>query len=368
MPDEAQVNDAVNAMQTNDREADTIETPKDTPNKPIETPNQTINRGLDIGTMNLVQARVNGDGGIATSSLRNMYLKIEKENANHMDLSKVSHVAIDDNTYVLSQHAYEFANIFDLQVERPMNKGMISSQEVDSLDIISQMIKNLIGPGSGTAVCCYSVPADPIDSDRKNLYHEKVFGRVLERLGYHPMPLNEATAVVYSECSETDFTGIGISFGAGMTNIAVVFKAVPVITFSVVRGGDWIDENVNLDTGIVTNRITAIKEKDTFDLGVFDGGNKRERRIKEAIIHYYNSLISYTTKNILNQLDSLTVDFPSDVPIVLSGGTSKVKGFVELVTANFENYEFPFNISDIRVANNQLTAVAEGCLIKSMKM
>lgn len=364
MPDESQINEAAANMQNNEREADTVKNDsKETP-KPV----QTHNRGLDIGTMNLVQARINGDGGITSSSLRNMYLKVENDNASHMDLSKVSHVEIDDNTYVLSQHAYEFANIFDLQVERPMSKGMISSHEVDSLDIISQMIKNLIGKADGAATCCYSVPADPIDSDRKNLYHEKVFGRVIESLGYNAVPLNEATAVVYAECADSDFTGIGISFGAGMTNIAVVFKAVPVITFSVIRGGDWIDDNVSLDTGVVTNRITAIKEKDSFDLNDFSSGNKRERRIKEAITHYYNNLIAYSTRTILSKLDELTVDFPEDVPIVVSGGTSKAKGFIDLVTANFENYDFPFNISSIKVASNQLTAVAEGCLIKSLKM
>jgi len=363
MPDDVQVNEAADAMQINERESDNISNTE----KKTEQPKQTQNRGLDIGTMNLVQARMNDNGNISTSNLRNMYLKIDKDNSSHMDLSKVSHVEIDDSLYVLSQHAYEFANIFDLQVERPMNKGMISSQEVDSLDIISQMIKNLIGAAEGAATCCYSVPADPIDSDRKNLYHEKVFGRIIERLGYNAIPLNEATAVVYSECMDSNFTGIGISFGAGMTNVAVVFKAVPVITFSVVRGGDWIDENVSLDTNMVTNRITSIKEKDSFSLSDFSSGNKRERRVKEAIVHYYNSLISYTTKCILSKLDELTVDFPEDVPIVLSGGTSKVNGFVDMVTSNFENYEFPFNISSVTVAKNQLTAVAEGCLIKSMK-
>jgi len=364
MPDETEIEEAVSAIQTEAREDDVVVNET----KNTEAPIQTTNRGLDIGTMNLVQARINGESNVSTSSLRNMYLKIDSDNASAMDLSSVSHVNIDDNTYVLSQHAYEFANIFDLQVDRPMSKGMISSQEVDSLDIISQMIKNLIGPAQGVATCCYSVPADPIDSDRKNLYHEKVFGRVLEGLGYKALPLNEAVAVVYSECADSNFTGIGISFGAGMTNIAVVFKSVPVITFSVVRGGDWIDENVGLDTGIVTNRITAIKEKDSFDLTDFSGGNKRERRVKEAITHYYNSLISYSTKSILSRLDDLTVDFPEDVPIVVSGGTSKAKGFIELITTNFENYDFPFNISSVRVANNQLTAVAEGCLIKSLKM
>ena len=44
-----------------------------------------------------------------------------------------------------------------------------------------------------------------------------------------------------------------------------------------------------------------------------------------------------------------------------------VDGFVEMVRQVIEQYEFPFEVSEIRHAGNPLTAVAEGCLIRALK-
>ncbi len=364
MPNEDQINNAVESLESNELESDKLDSPK---NVAVNKSKLNYNHyGLDIGTMNLVAASKSKDG-IETKSLRNVFLEVEEENVGTMDLSYVSHVKMDGKIYFLSEDAYNFANIFDQPVMRPMHKGVISSSEIDSVDILTVMVKSLIGEGKDNSVCCYSIPADPIDNDKTIIYHKSVFERIISQLGYKPVALNEAVSIIYSECEKTDFTGIGISFGAGMTNIAVVFRSVPVLTFSLTRGGDWIDENAATSVGWVSNRVTRIKEKPDFNLTEFNIGKKMEMRVREALIHYYRNLINYTTKHIISELDKLTVDFPTDVPIILSGGTSCVTGFVDTVVSILDEYEFPFEISEIRQATNPLTAVAEGCLARSLK-
>jgi hypothetical protein len=79
-------------------------------------------------------------------------------------------------------------------------------------------------------------------------------------------------------------------------------------------------------------------------------------------------LIQYTTRHIIEELNKITVDFPDDVPMIVSGGTSKAAGFIDVVLRILDDYEFPFEISEIKSAANPLTAVAEGCLIKSLKL
>ena len=341
----------------------------------VPTPEQEPkNVGLDIGTMNLVAATINDDS-IESCALRNVFLEIDNFSIGSMDLKSISHIQIDESVYILSQDAYNFANIFNKTVSRPMNKGLISSNEIDGIDIISTMIKKLIGDNNTTniidpklkPVCCYSIPANPLDSDMDVSYHKNVFERIVTQLNYIPLSLNEATAVIYSECEDTDFTGIGISFGAGMTNIAVVFKAVPVLTFSLSRGGDWIDLNAGNSIGTISNRVNLIKEKENFNLTDYKIGNKKEQRIREALIYYYKDLINYVTSNIINSLSKIEVDFPEHIPIIVSGGTSLADGFIDLVTNIFNDYEFPFTVKEVKTANNQLTAVAEGCLIKSFR-
>jgi len=322
--------------------------------------------GLDIGTMNLVVAK-SINGSLQTNHYRNVYLKVDKDSIGTMDLTNISYSIIDDQMYFLSDSAYTHANVFGLELCRPMSKGMVS-RDLDSIDILAVMVKSLIGecsdqPGN----CCYSVPANPIDANLDVIYHESVFGRIITELNYNPIPLNEATAIVYSECANTDFTGIGISFGAGMTNVAVVFKSIPVLTFSLARGGDWIDQNASNSIGEISSRATLIKERPDFSLTDYNFGKKREKRIREALGHYYNNLIKYTTTNIINELNNIVVEFPENIPIVVSGGTSKANGFINLISNSFNSFEFPFDISEIKSANNPFTSVAEGCLVRSMK-
>jgi len=326
------------------------------------------NVGLDIGTMNLVAASLDNEDSVESRALRNVFLEVDSFNTESMDLNNISHIKIDDIVYILSQDAYNFANIFNKEVSRPMTKGVISANEIDSIDIMATMISKLIGTSNNSnSICCYSIPANPLDAETNVSYHKNVFERIITQLNYKPISLNEATAIVYSECEDNDFTGIGISFGAGMTNVAVVFKAVPVLTFSLSRGGDWIDTNAGNSIGVVPNRVNLIKEKDTFELNNYKIGNKKEQRIREALIYYHNDLINYVVSSIIDNLSKIEVEFPEEVPVIVSGGTSRPVGFTDIVLKMIENYEFPFDIKEIRPAVNPMTAVAEGCLIKSFR-
>ncbi len=327
------------------------------------------NIGLDIGTMNIVMAKNLADNKISTHSFRNVFLKVDTDSLGTRDLSTISHTVIDDSTYILSEDAYIFGNIFGQQVSRPMSKGMISNSEIDSIDILSVIIGALIGNSTNpNSICCYSIPANPIDVDMNVLFHKNVFSRIIEQLNYKPLPLYEAVSLIYSECQNSDFTGIGISFGAGMTNIAIVFKGVEVSNFSLARGGDWIDEQTSSHiAGLVSNRVTLVKEKDDFDISNFITSNKKERRIREALSYYYNDLIKYTIDHIVKKLEKIDIAFPDKIPVIISGGTSKAKGFLDIFINEFNSYEFPFEISEIRHANNPLTAVSEGCLIRALK-
>ena len=45
------------------------------------------------------------------------------------------------------------------------------------------------------------------------------------KLGYVTYPIDEGIGVVYSKLRESNFTGIGISVGAGMTNVTLAYMA-----------------------------------------------------------------------------------------------------------------------------------------------
>lgn len=323
--------------------------------------------GLDIGTMNLVFSR--SDKPNEFNLTRNMFLKLDIEEVPLQDLKEISHLQIGDSIYIIGEDSFRMANLFNKAVSRPMERGMISPSEIDAIDVLTAIVKNMFGDTKDKDVyVSYSIPAEAVDLDRSVTYHEKVFSRILTSLGVNHKSLNESMAIIYSECAKENYTGIGISFGAGMCNVACSYKGVEVFKFSTTRSGDWIDQNVANSLDIMPNRVTNIKEKYLNLVEDFSTNpNKKVKRIIEALHYYYGSMIDYTVKCIIKQFDKkfdLEIDEP--LPIIVSGGTSLAGGFLKIFSENINKKEIPFVVSEIRQPANPLTAVCQGLLIKTM--
>lgn len=325
--------------------------------------------GVDVGTMFLVVSKKNDKDEIEISSIRNCYLPLKKELLSAAELSNIEYVETEDKIFIIGENAFQFANIFGQPVKRPMQGGLISPTDIDSVDVLTLILEQLTGKAKN-GVCYYSIPSESIDHKNTITYHQEVFKRIFKELGYEARPFNEAMAVIYSECREDNFSGIGISFGAGMTNIAISFKSACVSNFSVAKGGDWIDSNAAASMGLVPNKITSIKEKG-IDLSDYKIGNKnrREVRIREAIVYYYRELIRYSLDKIVERLtdDLDALDLPDELNIIVSGGTSKAINFLKFFKDELKTYkEFPISIKEVRNAEDPLTAVSEGLLVKAL--
>ena len=132
---------------------------------------------------------------------------------------------------------------------------------------------------------------------------------------------------------------------------------IPVFSFSLSRGGDWIDSHAAQHTDETHNVVTAVKEKADFSL--YDSTNG----IQRAVSIYYESLLNYVVeqfkelyeKTPRKELPNVTMD----MPIVVAGGTSLVLGFVERLKELTKD-EFPVPISEIKHAQQPLFAVSNG--------
>jgi hypothetical protein len=327
---------------------------------------KTVSIGLDVGTMHLCCARSDSDEIKIT---RNVFLEVDKDAVSLSELSNISYVEGEDGElFIIGSDAFDFANIFGQKVSRPMEKGLISPKEISAVDVITLMLKELIGDTKDKDVyCSYSIPASAVDEGRSVTYHENVFARILNSLGVNHTSVNEAMAIVYSECAKENFSGIAISFGAGMANVAISYKGVEALTFSTARSGDWIDQQVAADLDMVQNRVTNIKEKYMKLTGDIKIKNKKQKRVLEALYYYHKALIDYTVKQIIKLFDEkVDIEIDDEIPIVISGGTSLPEGFVELFKNIISAHELPFEVSEIRRAGNPLTAVANGLLVRTM--
>ena len=142
------------------------------------------------------------------------------------------------------------------------------------------------------------------------------------------------------------------------------------LSFSVRRGGDWIDECVATDTGVSKAKVTKINESSmNLDLkkstinDIYEEWTE-EANVLIAIRSYYGALVNYLLTNLRVQFEGIdnVPNFPDPVPIVIGGGTSLVNGFLDVFNEQFDQSEFPIPISEIVLIEDAHTAVARGCL------
>jgi len=319
--------------------------------------------GLDIGTMNVVAAR-RSDKGVETKRMRDLFLDLPVSAKKMLKISDTSFVERARDVLILGDAALEVANVFGREPRRPLAAGLISSKETDSLEVLGLLIRAVLGePVVENEPCVFSVPAQPIDADRDVIYHQKTFEGILRKLGYVPEASTEGMGIVFSECAEDKFSGLCLSMGSGMVNVALGINTLPGIVFSISRGGDWIDQRAAESVGSTKARMCALKEAG-IDL------TQPKDRNEQAIVFYYEALIDYALEQVATRFRAAGNQFAltRPIPLVVAGGTALAGGFMgvfERVLAKHREAGFPIEISGIRLAKDPLNAIAYGMLVQA---
>jgi hypothetical protein len=260
------------------------------------------------------------------------------------------------------------ANLFKQEVRRPLSKGLISPSALKAQKVLNIILFSVLDESLETGEhCYYSVPADPIDIPGQNVgYHKEMFRRLITGHKYEAHPLNEAMAIIYGECAETNYSGLALSFGAGLCNVALSYNTLMALDFSIAKGGgDWVDATAAQATGSTSARMCAIKERGGFDLSKASNDNPEI----DAIALYVRTLIKHCLKTIADKLkrDKDNHELLEPIPLVISGGTSLAEGFMTVFNEEFEIIKktkgFPINISEVRRVKEPLDAVANGLLV-----
>ena len=326
-------------------------------------------KGLDCGTSFYIAATED-----KIKKQRNAFLTVDGEVNQVKRMLKrqgIPFVEKGNKIHIVGQHAFNYAQIFSTaELKRPMKSGLLNPTEKDSLPVLNAIIGELLGDATDKETCVYCVPSKPIDVQREVSYHEDVLRTIIEQYGYNVKKIEESVALGYEGLVDTQLTGIAISMGAGMCNIAVMYQGMTALSFSVSRGGDWVDDNVSMDTGVSKAKVTNIKESsDTLNLSkgvyqdIYEEGTD-EANVLIAIRSYYGALVNYLLTNLKVQFEGVenVPNFPDAVPIVIGGGTSLVKGFLDVFNEQFDQNEFPIPVSEIILIEDAHTAVSRGCL------
>ena len=339
-----------------------------------------MSKGLDVGTSFIVLSSHIAHDTVGFKDFRDAFCIIKPTNkiaSKMIEKGLAGKVFVKDKDgsfIILGQDAITKALEKNESPKRPMFRGVVSPREKDSKKILSFILQEVVGKakedGEKLVFCVPAQPIDQADEDFDVSYHEDVLKTIIEQYGYNVKVIEEAVAIGYEGLVDTQLTGVAISMGAGMCNIAVMYQGMTALSFSVSRGGDWVDENVSMDTGVSKAKVTNIKETSTtLDLSSATYQNIYEEETDDAnvliaIRSYYGALINYLLTNLKVQFEGVenVPNFPESVPIVIGGGTALVKGFLDVFNEQFDQDSFPIPVSEIILIEDAHTAVSRGCL------
>ena len=327
-----------------------------------------MGKGLDVGTSYIVLSEDSANG-VVYKDFRDAFYIIKPTTpvATKMiekGLSGKVFVKDNDSFIILGKDAIEKAIERNDNAKRPMSKGVVSAKEKDAKRVLAFILKEVAGKASEqNEKLVFCVPAQPIDQEDEDFdvgYHEDVVKSILAECGYDAKAINEAEALCYAELADEDYTGIAISCGAGMTNVCVMLNGEPTLVFSTTKSGDWVDRMSAIATGEKDSVVQAEKEG-----GGFIIGEHNNNPVLSAVSSYYERLIDYTTKQLTATLtDHKSLPkFKNALTIVIAGGTSQAKGYIENFTQKLLDNNFPLKIKIVRHSSDPLHAVAKGCLI-----
>jgi len=320
--------------------------------------------GLDVGTSRIVAAqRLDKTTQYQTQLNAFVNLPFTKLTQGVLKKERIPHIVQDSEITVYGDESERFANLFHAETRRPMLRGILNQEESGSLRLVREIVALLTvdTPGQGQKLC-FSVPAAPLGAGEAVNAHEASLKKMLCDLGYEASSISEGLAVVYGEMENSNYTGIGVSCGGGLCNVCFAYLSVPVFSFSISKGGDFIDSSVANQRGEPATRIRTIKEESFHLNGHF------ANKIHQALNTYYEDMIQSLVAAVRDAFASAQ-NMPKlsrPIPMVLSGGSVLAAGFRDRFEKILRETELPVAISEVRLGTSPQHSTARGALVAAL--
>jgi len=329
--------------------------------------------GIDFGTMFFQTAEQSGDE-VSVRRTRNAFVELSDSEDVEDVLARNDWQYVKDSGhyYVIGEDSLRVANMFPgkVSLRRPLESGVLNKGEDKKMLVLDQLVEQSIGRApTDDSVACTCISSDSCDGSPDSSFHKARLMGLLKNKGWVPKIIAEGHAVVLSERpvmaepdgSESPYSGMGISFGAGRVNCVLAYKGLEVAGMSAARSGDWIDGQVAAATGTPLGQITRKKETGLdFDNLDYDDD------VIFALDAYYGEMIKYVFSKFALRFAEVKSQFEAPIEVVIAGGTSMPKGFCNKVKEVVSELDLPFEIKDIRHATAPRDAVVKGCLTQAI--
>ncbi len=167
-----------------------VSTPE--PSRPVSTEAESPRGpvGLDLGTSNIVMAQSKG-GDLYIAKQLNAFFPVVQSKFTKKILTQNNVLFVEKNKlyYVIGYSAESFANMFNENTRRPMEKGLLSSKEDDGITIIQSIISTIVKkPKNFGEYICFSMPGVPVDNPAFVAGYESIIKMYLQVWDTHRSP------------------------------------------------------------------------------------------------------------------------------------------------------------------------------------
>jgi len=331
--------------------------------------------GADCGTMFFQVAENEENGDIKIKTTRNAFVELAESSDDDIEdvlkRNKWQYVQDGNKYYVIGEDSLRVAKMFPGRVElrRPMQDGVLNKGEDKKLLVLGELIESSIGKApDNKSVVCICISSDSVDDSMDSTFHKARLTGLFKRLDWNIKIIEEGLAVVLSERptiieedgSESPYSGVGLSFGAGRTNCVLAYKGLKVIGMSCARSGDWVDQKVSEQTDTPVSQVISKKEKQ-LDFSNLD----YEDDVIFALDAYYGAMIEFVFSHFAKKFAAVKSQFDAPLDIIVAGGTSMPKGFCKKLEEVIKRMDLPFKIKEIKHSADPRNSVVKGCLTQA---
>lgn len=310
--------------------------------------------GLDIGTGALRAARDGTDGPVIDTEPPVVL------SADGADLEAAG-VSVDDartveaggSTYLVGSDAERVAAELDVDPDPLFSRGVLTVEPYAEPGF-STLVSDLLDDGTGERLC-YTTPGTLVDGDEATAVHRTTIDTVLDDRGYDATPISKGFAVVYDQLAEDKYTGLGICIESDVTSVSLSYYGVPVLAFSLSKGGDWIVDRAASDGDHDPSAVASAFETFALDPDAATGG------IESALARAHDALAEELVEAFATESEATELDRGIAVPVAVAG-THAVDGVEFLLGGRLDAADLPFSIRGVRLADDPAECPARGAL------
>ena len=325
---------------------------------------------IDLGTSCFRSLR-EIDGKLMARRCPAVYLAVDDAPAEHrlLDQAAIPYLSCDEGLIVVGEPALELAQI----VKRPciplLPHGQLPQQDPLTRQVIAAVIETLLPPGSGTE--CATILPTACGTAAALLDQQMFFERLLRLRGYRPQVVSAGGAGILAGLGTSAFTGLSIAWGASGAMISIGHRGHIIGETTSALGGDWIDEHFarqseqflwDADGNQYLDRQSVAQWKKQAAPSILNPQNRNEGLLTDLYREMLRDTLTQGVK--LCQKTPWAATLPKPLPLVCTGGPTRINGFPILLRHLLQAVRFPLEIAEIRTLGEDEFATARGSLIR----